>query len=62
MKIMKNLEELKAEKLEIEEKLENIEKEIKNQMEIQTLNKLKKKKNYRLRFRRKSWNFKSKQK
>ena len=41
MNIMKNLEELKAEKLEIEEKLENIEKEIRNQTELQTFSEFK---------------------
>ena len=47
MKIMKNLEELKAEKLKIEEELENIEKEIKNQIELQTFSKFEEDKYYK---------------
>ena len=50
MKIMKNLEELKAEKLEIEEKLESIKKEIRNQTELQTFSEFKEDKYYRVSF------------
>ena len=60
MKIMKNLEELKAEKLEIEEKLENIEKEIKNQIELQTFSKFEEDKYYRVSFGMTIWYFKFK--
>ena len=60
MKIMKNLEELKAEKLEIEEKLENIEKEIKNQIELQTFSKFEEYKYYRVSFGMTIWYFKFK--
>lgn len=60
MKIMKNLEELKAEKLEIEEKLENIEKEIKNQIELQTFSKFEEDKYYRVSFGTTIWYFKFK--
>ena len=60
MKIMKNLEELKAEKLKIEEKLENIEKEIKNQIEFQTFSKFEEDKYYRVSFGTTIWYFKFK--
>ena len=60
MKIMKNLEELKAEKLEIEEKLENIEKEIRNQTELQTFSEFKEDKYYRVSFGTTIWYFKFK--
>ena len=60
MKIMKNLEELKAEKLEIEEKLENIEKEIRNQAELQTFSEFKEDKYYRVSFGTTIWYFKFK--
>ena len=60
MKIMKNLEELKAEKLEIEEKLENIEKEIKNQIEFQTFSKFEEDKYYKIHFGTTIWYFKFK--
>ena len=60
MKIMKNLEELKMEKLEIEEKLENIEKEIKNQIELQTFSKFEEDKYYRVSFGTTIWYFKFK--
>lgn len=60
MEIMKNLEELKAEKLEIEEKLENIEKEIKNQIELQTFSKFEEDKYYRVSFGTTIWYFKFK--
>ena len=60
MKIMKNLEELKTEKLEIEEKLENIEKEIKNQIELQTFSKFEEDKYYRVSFGMTIWYFKFK--
>ena len=60
MKIMKNLEELKAEKLKIEEKLENIEKEIKNQIELQTFSKFEEDKYYRVSFGTAIWYFKFK--
>ena len=60
MKIMKNLGELKAEKLEIEEKLENIEKEIKNQIELQTFSKFEEDKYYRVSFGMTIWYFKFK--
>lgn len=60
MKIMKNLEELKVEKLEIEEKLENIEKEIRNQTELQTFSKFKEDKYYRVSFGTTIWYFKFK--
>ena len=60
MKIMKNLEELKTEKLEIEEKLENIEKEIKNQIELQTFSKFEEDKYYRVSFGTTIWYFKFK--
>ena len=60
MKIMKNLEELKAEKLEIEEKLENIEKEIRNQTELQTFSEFKEDKYYRISFGTTIWYFKFK--
>ena len=57
---MKNLEELKAEKLEIEEKLENIEKEIKNQIELQIFSEFKEDKYYRISFGTTIWYFKFK--
>lgn len=60
MKIMKNLEELKAEKLKIEEKLENIEKEIRNQIELQTFSKFEEDKYYRISFGTTIWYFKFK--
>lgn len=60
MEIMKNLEELKAEKLEIEEKLENIKKEIKNQTELQTFSEFKEDKYYRISFGTTIWYFKFK--
>ena len=60
MKIMKNLEELKAEKLEIEEKLENIEKEIRNQTELQNFSEFKEDKYYRISFGTTIWYFKFK--
>ena len=60
MNIMKNLEELKAEKLEIEEKLENIEKEIRNQTELQTFSEFKEDKYYRVSFGTTIWYFKFK--
>ena len=60
MKIMKNLEELKAEKLKIEEKLENIEKEIRNQTELQTFSKFEEDKYYRVSFGTTIWYFKFK--
>ena len=60
MKIMKNLEELKAEKSEIEEKLENIEKEIRNQTELQTFSEFKEDKYYRVSFGTTIWYFKFK--
>lgn len=60
MKIMKNLEELKAEKLEIEEKLESIKKEIRNQTELQTFSEFKEDKYYRVSFGTTIWYFKFK--
>lgn len=60
MKIMKNLEDLKAEKLKIEEKLENIEKEIRNQIELQTFSEFKEDKYYRISFGTTIWYFKFK--
>ena len=60
MKIMKNLEELKAQKLKVEEELENIEKEIKNQIELQTFSKFEEDKYYRISFGTTIWYFKFK--
>lgn len=60
MKIMKNLEELKAEELEIEEKLESIKKEIRNQIELQTFSEFKEDKYYRVSFGTTIWYFKFK--
>ena len=60
MEIMKNLEELKAEELEIEEKLENIKKEIRNQTELQTFSEFKEDKYYRVSFGTTIWYFKFK--
>lgn len=60
MKIMKNLEELKAEELEIEEKLESIKKEIRNQTELQTFSEFKEDKYYRVSFGTTIWYFKFK--
>lgn len=60
MKIMKNLEELKAEELEIEEKLESIKKEIRNQTELQTFSEFKEDKYYRISFGTTIWYFKFK--
>lgn len=60
MKIMKNLEELKAEKLKIEEELENIEKEIRNQTELQIFSKFEEDKYYRISFGTTIWYFKFK--
>ena len=60
MKIMKNLEELKTEELEIEEKLESIKKEIRNQTELQTFSEFKEDKYYRVSFGTTIWYFKFK--